>query len=194
MARILDAFRVELPEENLTYNVGFMAGGTPATLGEDELSASAVGKTNIIADSAVARGDLRTLSQDQTDRAVAAMQAIVDANLPGTDAQIAFEFRYPPMSPSEGNSALLDRLNRINADMGLETMGVFPPARRGAADISFVAPHAHALAGMGPDGSGSHAEGESVDLRSMVRQAQRAAILMSRLAENPRTRRIFLPE
>ncbi len=64
-------------------------------------------------------------------------------------------------------------------------MGVFPPARRGAADISFVAPYADGLAGMGPDGAGSHAEGESVDLRSFTRQAQRAAILMSRLAENP---------
>ncbi len=194
MARILDAFRLELPEENLTYNVGFMAGGTPAELGEDQLSASATGKTNIIADSAVARGDLRTLTQEQTDRAVAAMQAIVDANLPGTDAAIEFAFRYPPMSPSEGNSALLAALNRINADMGLEEMGVFPPARRGAADISFVAPYTHGLAGMGPDGSGSHAEGESVNLRSFTRQAQRAAILMSRLGENPHNARVSLPE
>jgi glutamate carboxypeptidase len=48
MARILDAFRRELPEENLTYNVGFMAGGTPAELGEDGLSATTSGKTNII--------------------------------------------------------------------------------------------------------------------------------------------------
>ena len=182
MARILDAFRVELPEENLTYNVGFMAGGTPAELGEDNLSASTIGKTNIIADSAVARGDLRTLTQEQTDRTVAAMQAIVAENLPGTDAEIEFAFRYPPMSPSEGNTALLGRLNAINADMGLEEMGVFPPARRGAADISFVAPYVDGLAGMGPDGTGSHAVGESVDLRSFTRQAQRAAILMSRLA------------
>ncbi len=105
MARILNAFRVQLPEENLTYNVGFMAGGTPAEIGADNLSASAVGKTNIIPDSALARGDLRTLTQEQTDRVVAAMQAIVDANLPGTDAQIEFAFRYPPMAPTEGNTA-----------------------------------------------------------------------------------------
>ncbi|MWV28217.1 M20/M25/M40 family metallo-hydrolase [Aurantiacibacter rhizosphaerae] len=189
MARILDSFREELPEENLTYNVGFMAGGTPATLGEDNLSASAIGKTNIIPDSAVARGDLRTLTQEQTDRTVAAMQAIVHDNLPGTDAQIDFAFRYPPMSPSEGNAALLAQLNAINENMGLPKMGVFPPARRGAADISFVAPYTDGLAGMGPDGSGSHAVGESVDLRSFTRQAQRAAILMSRLAAQAPDRR-----
>ena len=38
---------------------------------------------------------------------------------------------------------------------------------------------------MGPAGSGSHAEGESIDLRSIVRQAQRSAILISRLAREP---------
>lgn len=182
MARILDAFRTQLPEENLTFNVGFMAGGTPAALGDDNLSAAGSGKTNIIPSDAVARGDLRTLTQEQTDRAAAAMQAIVDDNLPGTDATIEFAFRYPPMSPTEGNNALLARLNAINADMGLPEMGVYPPALRGAADISFVAPYVDGLAGMGPDGDGSHAEGESADLRSFTRQAQCAAILMSRLA------------
>jgi len=188
LTRILDAFRRELPEENLTYNVGFMAGGTPAELGEDNLSATTVGKTNIIPGSAVARGDLRTISQEQTERVAAAMQAIVDDHLPGTDAEIAFNFRYPPMSPSDANRALLARLNAINADMGLEPMAEFPPSRRGAADISFVAPYTDGLAGMGPNGSGSHAMGESVDLTSFTRQAQRAAILMTRLSaeEYPR--------
>ena len=109
------------------------------------------------------------------------MQAIVDDNLPGTDAEIAFNFRYPPMSPTDANRVLLDRLNAINADLGLEAMEEYPPALRGAADISFVAPYTDGLAGMGPSGSGSHAEGESVDLRSITRQAKRAAILMSRL-------------
>ncbi|KLI64080.1 peptidase M20 [Aurantiacibacter marinus] len=182
MTRILDAFRRELPEENLTYNVGFMAGGTPAEMGEDNLSATTIGKTNIIPDSAVARGDLRTISQEQTERVAAAMQVIVDNNLTGTDAQISFNFRYPPMSPTDANRALLARLNVINADMGLEQMAEFPPALRGAADISFVAPYTDGLAGMGPNGSGAHAEGESVDLASFIRQAQRAAILMTRLA------------
>ena len=37
LASILDAFRRELAEPNLTYNVGVMAGGTPATLDADGL-------------------------------------------------------------------------------------------------------------------------------------------------------------
>lgn len=182
MARILDRFRSELPEENLTFNVGVMAGGTPSVLSEDGLSAQATGKTNIIPTTAVARGDLRTISQEQTDRTVAAMRAIVAGSLPGTSAEIGFAFRYPPMAPTAGNHALLARLNAVNADMGLDEMGVFPPARRGAGDINFVAHLVDGLAGMGTEGSGAHAAGESVDLTSITRQAQRAAILMSRLA------------
>ena len=108
-------------------------------MAEDALSASAVGKTNIIPSQAVARGDLRALSKEQTDRIVAAMRAIVDDHLPGTDATFEFNFRYPPMAPTDGNRALLVRLNTINVDLGLETMAELPPSLRGAADISFVA-------------------------------------------------------
>jgi glutamate carboxypeptidase len=54
---------------------------------------------------------------------------------------------------------------------------------RGAGDINFVAHLADGIAGLGPDGYGSHAPGESVDLESITRQSQRAAILMSRLAQ-----------
>ena len=183
LARILDRFRSELPEENLTFNVGVMAGGTPASLSEDGLSAEAVGKTNIIPSTAVARGDLRTISREQTDRTVAAMQAIVADSLPGSSAEITFQFRYPPMAPTEGNYALLARLNEVNTDMGLEEMGVYPPSKRGAGDINFVADLVDGLAGLGPDGMGAHAPGESVDLASITRQAQRAAILMSRLSQ-----------
>lgn len=171
LARILDRFRLELPEENLTFNVGLMAGGTPGVLAEDKLSASAVGKTNVIPNRAVARGDLRAISQEQTDRTVAAMQAIIAESLPGTTAEIEFEFRYPPMAPTDGNYALLARLNEINADLGLEKMEALPPALRGAGDINFIAELVDGLAGMGPGGEMGHAEGESIDLSSMTRQA-----------------------
>ncbi len=182
LARILDRFRQELPEENLTLNVGSTAGGTPAEISEDGLSVSAVGKTNIIPSSAVARGDLRTISIEQTDRIAAAMQAIVDDNLPGTDATIEFAFRYPPMPPTEGNLALFGKLNAVSVDMGLSEMGVYPPAGRGAGDINFVAHLVDGIAGLGPGGTRSHAPGETINLQTLTRQAQRAAVLMSRLA------------
>ena len=115
------------------------------------------------------------------------MQAIVAHPLAGAKATITFdEGGYPPMAPTAGNRALLDRLNQVNHDMGLPAMGEFDPEKRGAGDISFVAKDVDSLAGLGPASSGSHAPGETVDIPSIARQAKRAAILMSRLATERR--------
>jgi glutamate carboxypeptidase len=186
LARILDAFRRELAEPNLTYNVGVMAGGTPATLDDSGFRATASGKTNIVAERAVARGDLRSLTPEQDARAQAKMKAIVAQHLPKTDATITFSEGYPPMAPTEGNRALLARLNAVNRDLGLAEMPEYDPAKRGAADSSFVAAYADTMGGMGASGGSAHAEGESVDLASIPRQALRSAVLISRLAATPR--------
>ena len=186
LVRILDAFRRDLPEPNVTFNVGLMVGGTPATLDAGGARGSASGKTNIIAERAVARGDLRTLTPEQEARARARMQAIVAHHLPKTGASLVFEDSYPPMAPTDGNRALLAMLNQVNADLGLSVMGEWDPARRGAADSSFVAADVDVLAGLGAAGSGSHAEGESVDLTSIPRQALRSAALIDRLSRTPR--------
>lgn len=186
MARIISRFRSELPEPNLTFNVGLIAGGTTAELDEQALRAQATGKTNIIPPIAIARGDFRTLSQEQTDRVRMRMQEIVADHAPGTGAEIAFDEGYPPMAPTAGNRALFDRLNDVNADLELPAMGLLDPALRGAADIAFVAQHTDALAGLGAAGEGSHGLEESIDLSVVPRQAKRAAILISRLAAEER--------
>jgi glutamate carboxypeptidase len=187
LARILDAFRRELPEPNLTYNVGVVAGGTPATIDADGFRAAASGKTNIVAETAIARGDIRTLTPEQEARARAAMQAIVARHLPRTEAELVFgEDGYPPMAPTQGNRALLARLNGVNRDLGLAEMAEYDPARRGAADSSFVAGDVDTLAGLGAGGGDAHAEGEWVDLDSLSRQAKRAAILITRLTRERR--------
>ena len=182
-ARILDGFRRELPEPNLTYNVGVVAGGTPAEIDAEGFNVTASGKTNIVASTAIARGDLRTLTPEQDERVRGRMLAIVDDHLPRTDAELVFaDTGYPPMAPSEGNRALLARLNAVNRDLGLPEMAEFDPARRGAADSGFVAADVDTLGGLGIAGGGAHAEGEWVDLDSLVRQSQRAAVLISRLS------------
>jgi len=187
LTRILDAFRRELREDKLTYNVGLVGGGSIAELDKDRIRIAATGKTNIIPSTAVARGDLRAISPDQIARTKAKMQAIVAQHLPGTTAVLSFDpGGYPSMPPTEGNRALLAKLNRVNADMGLAQMGETDPEKRGAGDIAFVAADTDGLVGMGPAGSGSHAPGEAVDLASIFRQAKRAAILMSRLARERR--------
>ena len=187
LARIIDAFRRELGEDKLTYNVGMIGGGASADLDAGRIRLAATGKTNIIAATAVARGDLRAISKDQIDRTKAKMQAIVGQSLPGTKAEIRFDpGGYPPMAPTEGNRGLLARLNAVNSDMGLEQMGELDPMERGAGDISFVAADTDGLVGLGSAGSGSHAPGESVDIPSIARQAKRAALLMSRLSSERR--------
>lgn len=183
LARILAAFRTELPEPNLTFNVGLVAGGATAGLDRDQIRATATGKTNIVPPIAIARGDLRALALDQQERVIAKMKAIVGRHLPGSEAEIGFDDgAYPPMAPTPASRALLARLNGVNRDLGLAEMGEFDPLKRGAGDIGFVAHLLPGLIGLGTAGQGAHAPGESVDLASIPRQAKRAAILMTRLS------------
>jgi glutamate carboxypeptidase len=183
LARIVHRFRTELPEPNLTFNVGLVAGGQEAELDKDGIRASAKGKTNIIPGIAYARGDFRTLSPEQTERVKAKMTAIVAANAPQTKATISFDpGAYPAMAPTDGNRALLAKLNGINRDLGLAEMEALDPLKRGAGDISFVAGDVDGLVGLGTASRGDHAPGETVDLNSIKRQAKRAAILMTRLS------------
>jgi glutamate carboxypeptidase len=189
LARIIDAFRRELPEPNLTFNVGMMAGGAEAEANDGETGVSAIGKTNIVSGEAVALGDIRTLSNDQEERVRTKMRAIVARALPHAQATLEFaDTGYPAMAPSEGNKALLRKLNEVNATLGLPEMPQGDPARRGAGDIAFVS-FIDGLVGLGMAGEGSHAPGETADLKSLDVQAQRAALLMSRLAKEPRGRR-----
>lgn len=187
LARIIDSFRRNVREDKLTFNVGLIGGGATAELDPGKIRIAATGKTNIIAGTAIARGDLRAMSPEQIERAKAKMQAIVAQPLSGAKAEIVFApDGYPPMAPTAGNRALLGRLNAVNRDMGLPEMGELDPVKRGAGDISFVAADVDGLAGLGAASSGDHAPGETVDIPSIFRQAKRAAILMSRLAKERR--------
>ena len=187
LTRILYRFRTELPEPNLTFNVGLIAGGQQAELDAGGIRATVTGKTNIIAPIAVARGDLRALSPEQIERVKAKMTAIVAGHAPGTDAKISFDpGGYPSMAPTDGNRVLLSKLNGVNRDLGLPEMAPLDPLKRGAGDISFVAADVDGLAGLGPYSTGDHAPGEAVDIPSIARQATRAAIFMSRLSAQKR--------
>jgi len=186
LARIVDTFRRELREPNLTYSVGIMLGGvtaTPSATTEEAAGGTVQGKANIIAGQGYATGDIRALSNEQAMRIEQKMRAIVADHLPNTGAEISFSEGYPAMAPTEGSRALLGQLNGVNADLGLPRMGELDPMRRGAGDIAFVAPYTNGLVGTGAAGNGAHAIGETADLTSFPRQAKRAAILMSRLGK-----------
>ena len=168
LSKIVVAFRTELPEQNLTFNVGLLTGGVEATLGAGGITATASGKTNIIPEIAIARGDIRTLSPEQEARVREKMQVIVARASPGATANIVFATDgYPAMAPTDGNKALLAKLNVVNTDLGLPQMPTLDPVRRGAGDIAFVAKDVDGLVGLGSAGFGDHAIGETVDLLSL---------------------------
>ncbi len=187
LARIIHRFRTELPEQNLTFNVGLISGGQELEVDNQGIRTTAKGKSNIIPAYGFARGDFRTLSEEQSTRVRAKMKAIAAENSPGTTSELRFEGgSYPAMAPTDGNRALLARLNVVNKDLALPQMEPLDPLRRGAGDISFVATDVDGLVGLGPSSRGDHAPGETADLNSMKRQAKRAAILMTRLSREKR--------
>jgi glutamate carboxypeptidase len=189
LAAILTAFRNELPEPNLTFNVGMVAGGAAAEILPSGANATASGKTNIIPAQAVAMGDLRALTPESIKRAEAKMREIVARPFNGGSAVLVFEDKYPPMAPTPGNLAILDRLNQVNATLGLPEMPALDPLRRGAGDISFVAADVDSFVGLGPASEGDHTADETVDLPSLWRQSKRAALLMTRLSREPAMKR-----
>ena len=183
LTRVLDEFRTQLPETYLTLNVGLVLGGTTLQLDENESKGSTSAKTNVIAPLAVAMGDIRTLSDEQTRRIQDRMQAIVAQHLAKTNAKISFAEGYPAMPPTPGNRGLLAMLNHVNRSLGQADMRDLDPIKRGAGDISFVASGLDCLTGLGAVGAGAHEPGETIDLSSQPLQTKRAALLMYRLTQ-----------
>jgi len=184
-SRILHTFHEELRgEPNLTFNAGLIVGGNMAEAKQGV--GNATGKPNIIPQAATVTGDLRTLTLEQLARTQERMRSIVGKNLPQTSAEITFEEGYPPMAPKDGNMALLRDIQGVSRDLGFGLPDVIDPGKRGAADVSFVAPFVACLAGLGPSGEGAHAAGEAVDLTSLPQVTKRAALLVYRLTHpNP---------
>jgi len=182
-ARILSTFYTEIKgEEYLTFNAGTIMGGTEVDGGCTSARGQVFGKTNVVPNRVVVRGGMRTISNQQLERTREAMREIVARNLPVTEASISFTDSYPSMPPTEGNRKLQQMLSAINQDLGRDAMPILDASKRGAADISFVAPYVDGLAGMGANGDGSHTPEETVDLDSIPIAIQRAAILVYRLS------------
>ena len=185
LTRILDAFRSQLREDYLTYNVGLILGGTTAQTNQQDTGGQATGKPNIVAPSAIAIGDLRCLSNEQVQRVQERMRGIVAQHLAKTDAKIEFYEAYPPQEPTEGNKALLKLLNQVNHSLGQPDMPELDPMKRGAGDSAFIAQYIPTLAGVGSSGSGDHSAAEKIDLTSIPINSKRAALLIYRLSQLP---------
>ena len=183
-ARILDEFRRELTSEtNLTFNPGTIVGGSDVAYDTLTQRGTAASKTNIIAPVTWVQGDLRAMDEAQVVRAQTKMTEIVSRHLAGTTAEISFSDGYPPMAVTAGGERLLSLYSDASEALGYGPLTASDPARRGAGDLSFVAPYIDGVEGLGALGSGSHSPTESVNLPALTMQTERAALLLHRLTK-----------
>jgi glutamate carboxypeptidase len=182
-ARILNSFREALAgEPGLTFNPGIIAGGAELIADTSGLAFSVAGKTNIISPTTIVRGDLRFITEEQKERAREVMRGIVAKNLPGTQAHIVFEDSYPAMPMTAAGQAVLAQYDSVSRALGYPEVKAMDANRRGAGDLSFVAPYIPGIDGLGALGSGAHSPSESVNLPSLEMQTARAAVFLARIA------------
>jgi glutamate carboxypeptidase len=185
ISRILDSFYDELAgEQYLTFNPGLILGGTLLEHNKDLKSGKVSGKNNVVAQKAVATGDIRTISPEQYEKTISVMQEIVSRHLPETQATLVFDEGYPPLPPSEGNKMLLSYLSKVSEDMGYGEIVAVDPMKAGAADVSFASGLAPMIIdGLGLGGANDHTVNETADLNTMVRQTKNAVVLIWRLGQ-----------
>ncbi len=182
MSRILDGFYDEVRgEEYLSFNPGMMLGGTFLDYDDKTGKGNAFGKSNVVAQTAIVKGGLRFISEEQKENARAKMQEIVANNRPQTSAKIRFTDSYPAMVPTQGNLDLLNQLNDVSLALKQGEVLAYDPGKRGAADTSFVAEYVDCLDGLGAMGSGAHTPEETVNLNTIEALTKRAAVMIYRL-------------
>lgn len=186
-SRILSEFYKQLAgEENLTFNPGVVLGGTSVDYDGNKNGGSAYGKSNVVAQEVVVKGDIRAVSKKQLARAQAIMIDIVNQSMPGTSAELIFSpGGYPPLTETEGNHRLLRYYSEVSKALGYGVVRPVHPRNAGAADVSFTNGLVDmAIDGLGLAGKDDHTIKEKGNLNYLSIQSKRAAVLMYRLATN----------
>lgn len=185
-ARILNEFRQQLAGVgDLTFNPGMIIAGTTVKYDVTNATGEAFGKDNVIARTAKVSGGIRALSLEELSNAKSIMQDIAADNLAHTSATLDFDEGYPPMSPTFGNKLLLELYSDVSESLGYNKVIAVNPRNAGAADISFTAGLVEmSLDGLGLMGSGGHTNDEVADITSLLKNTQKAAILIYRLSKS----------
>lgn len=186
-ARVLDQFRSRLStEQYLTFNPGYVIGGTDVRTDSTQPGGSAYGKSNVVSKAVTVFGDIRALSPQQLATAKSTMASIASASLPHTTSEITFDDGYPPLAPTDGNRKLLTLYDQVSRDLGYWPVVAVDPLRAGAADVSFAAPYIPmALDAVGLAGWDDHTDKETADLRMFGPLTKRAAVFLYRLSTSP---------
>ena len=186
-ARILDEFRrIYAVHPSITVNPGLILGGTDVSYDETRSAGNAAGKFNVVARATTVKGDIRFLSDADRDAAKARMREIVAANLPKTGAQIEFDDMVPGWPATEANRKLLAEVAAVSRALGMAPVEADDPVTRGFGDVNFVG-DVPSVDGLGVKGEAFHSPDENVDLRSLAPATSRAAILIYRMIQQPRS-------
>ncbi len=185
LARVLDYASTHLGDEPYaTFNPGLMIGGTHAEIDKIQSIASGDGKDNVVAQTAIARGDFRFLTLDEKAMIKKTLIDATTSPLLGTSSTISFVDAMPAMPPTQNNKDLLTLYSQVSVDLGYGTITATDPKFRGAADINYIAAIVPAnLGGLGPAGCCAHTINEMMDLESFNINTQRAAVLIYRLTQ-----------
>jgi glutamate carboxypeptidase len=133
--------------------------------------------SNVVADAATLKVDVRVWDLDEAKRIDSALRAIQP--LEGTTYGFEGGLNRPPMEPSEGTMRLLQRAQKLAAELGF-TVGAARVG--GGSDGNFTSSLAPTLDGFGAMGAHAHQKDhEYIDVASL---APRTALLAGMLAEN----------
>lgn len=184
-ARVLQQFREQLStQQYLTFNPGYVIGGTDIRIDSTQPGGSAYGKSNVVAKDMLVTGDVRAISPEQLTSVKATMRAIAARSLPHTTSELTFSDGYPPLAPTEGNRRLLTTYDGVSRALGYGSVIAVDPMRAGAADVSFTAPYVSAaIDALGLAGWDDHTDKETANLNWFGPLTKRAAVFLYRLSK-----------
>lgn len=142
---------------------------------------------NIIPENASATLNVRIREKPQGDEIDAILQKNAKTTVvPDTQVTVSHEASFPPLPNNASTDALATLADRIYGGAGLTLVR----AGNGGASESALAHEAGvpALDGLGPVGTGSHTEGEFVDLNSITPRLYLLTSLIIELGKNPPAR------
>jgi glutamate carboxypeptidase len=160
--KILDLHRLTDLERGTTLNVGVIKGGT---------------RSNVVAENAYAKVDLRVRTKEEGARIAAAVAEIGgEVVVAGTETRILGGLSRPPMVKDYGVETLCGIVQEAAALVGFD---VKDTATGGGSDGNFIAALGTPVVdGMGPVGGLVHSDQEYMELKSLSERCKMLALTM----------------
>ncbi|MDS9472437.1 M20 family metallopeptidase [Sporosarcina pasteurii] len=154
-------------DEGITVNVGVIEGGTTV---------------NTVAPSAVARVDVRIDKIEQADWIERQIESIcATPDVEGTTIELKGGIERQPMVKNEQTIALLEKIQEVGRDLGIEVKDM---ATGGGSDASFTSAKGVAtIDGLGPIGGHAHSEDEYLEIASLTERALLLAHTIRKLTD-----------